>query len=95
MARYFAENPLQARSIHFVAAPFYPCGSFKLPENLSLLASRNNLTFWHSRDDKVVDFGEFAKFQEVLPLANTRVFEDRGHFGIERFDELMNEISSI
>ena len=40
----------------------------------------------------MVDFGELAKFQEVLPLAKARVFEDRGHFGIERFDELMEEI---
>ena len=93
LARYFAENPLQARAIHFVAAPFYPCGSFKLPENLSLLASRNNLTLWHSRDDKVVDFAELAKFQEALPLAKTRVFEDRWHFSIECFDELMEEVT--
>lgn len=64
----------------------------RLGEDLSKLAGRENVTLWHSKDDRVVDYSELAQYEKSLPLAKMRVFEDRAHFNGERFDELMEAI---
>lgn len=50
---------------------------------------------YHSKDDPVVDFSELSQYQKQLPSLETRVFEDRGHFNIEEFPEIVEDIRVI
>lgn len=96
LAKYFSENPIRARSLHLIAAPFEKCGTFELVRDLSNVSKNvSNIHLWHSKDDPVVPFDELAKYRAAMPMAETHVFEDRLHFNGERFDELEALFSSL
>jgi predicted alpha/beta hydrolase family esterase len=89
LAKYFSENPMRARSLHLVAAPFEKCGTFELVRDLSNVSKNvSNVHLWHSKDDPVVEFAELEKYRVAMPEAVTHVFKGRLHFNGERFDEL-------
>ena len=48
----------------------------------------------HSKDDVVVPFEDFEELAQLLPEANTMIFDDRGHFLQEKFPELVDCIKS-
>ncbi len=52
----------------------------------------NDIHLWHSKDDSCVPFsnGELVKLN--LPSANFHIFEDKGHFHIESFPEILEVI---
>lgn len=64
--------------------------SFALPEKLNL--QTDNIYLYHSKDDHVVPISALENFQKSLPSARARVFEDKGHFSVEEFPELVEEI---
>lgn len=55
----------------------------------------NIITFYHSRDDDIVDFSDVLDFQNVLPDSEYKFFEDRGHFISDDLKELENDILNL
>lgn len=103
VAKYLAEETLPVRiaSVHLVAAPFentseYSLADFNLPpslENMSEQAAR--IYLYHSTDDSIVPFTDLAKYQAKLPYARASIFDDKGHFKLETFPELVANIQGL
>jgi len=67
--------------------------SFEFDKNLKNLQKiQNKIIIFFSKDDFVVPFNHLEDYKKVLPNAKYRIFEDRGHFLQEDFDELIEEI---
>lgn len=54
-----------------------------------------NLYIVHSTDDFVVPFAQGEKLAAALPMAEFMVFEDKNHFLIEAFPELIHKIKAL
>jgi pimeloyl-ACP methyl ester carboxylesterase len=50
------------------------------------------IEIWHSKDDFVVPFSAARAYKSALPSARTRFFEDKNHFLIAQFPELVDAI---
>ena len=100
LAKYLSENhfPKKIRATFLVAAPYNEDEGKILPEFavtgqvLSLAEQAGMLYMYHSKDDPVVNFTEMEKYQKELPGATFRVFNDRGHFNMEDFPEIVQDI---
>ncbi len=101
LAKYLAENdfPKKISKLFLLAAPFdekdadYSMTSFALPADISRIAQQvDHIYIYHSSDDDVVPFVDQAKYKAALPSAELRTFSDRGHFNIETFPELLEDI---
>ena len=69
---------------------------FALPKDLSKLNEQSEKIFiYHSKDDPLVAFGDFTKYQANLKNAVARIFEDKGHFRQEKFPELVEDIKKF
>jgi predicted alpha/beta hydrolase family esterase len=103
LVRYLSENnfPKKIKAVLLVAAPndmddAQGRWEFGVPKEFSkLTAQGGKIIFYHSKDDKIVPFSELAKYQNLLPSATYRIFEDRGHFNQETFPELVADIKSL
>lgn len=103
LAKYLAENqfPKKIKAIFLVAAcfddlPEEPLLDFNLPGNLKKIADQSEkVILYHSKDDNVVPFPHLAKFQQALPKATVRIFEDRKHFNQEELPELIQDIKNL
>lgn len=104
LAKYFSENSdkKKTKAIFLVAAPFgdnadrYSLATFSLPKDLSRLAKfGSKIHLYASKDDKVVPFADLAKYRRALPEAKVRIFEDRGHFKLEAFPEILRDIKAV
>jgi predicted alpha/beta hydrolase family esterase len=77
----------------FLVAPPYGEGDFSLPKKLQRFAAQAGKIFlYQSKDDRVVPFVNFFKYQKALPGAAGRIFTNRGHFRQPRFPELVRDI---
>lgn len=98
LVKYLSENsfPRKIKAVFLVGAVYdkdsegYPLASFTLPANLNLQTDK--IYLYHSKDDPVVSFSALEKYKKVLLHAQTRVFENRGHFLQEEFPELARDI---
>ncbi len=103
LAKYLAENDINRKVLGtiLVAPPFdidehQNNGQFSLPSSLDRFASQGGKVFlYFSKDDPVVPFADLAKYEQVLPSATPRVFEDRKHFNQETFPELVADIKAL
>ncbi len=106
LAKYLSENkfPKKIRATLIVAAPFdtkdreksKSLANFILPENLNKFEKQGGKIFiYHSKDDPLVPFVDFGKYQRNLKNAIGRVFTDRGHFDLEEFPELVEDIKNL
>lgn len=104
LAKYLAINtfPKKIKAVFVVAGAFgdnvpeYKLLDFTPPEDLKNFESQVEKIFlYHSKDDEVVPFSDLEKFSKKLPNAVPRLFEDRGHFIIEEFPELLEDIKSL
>ena len=101
LAKYLSENkfPKKIDAVFLVSAVYdkdtegYPLVSFALPKELDLQTDKVYL--YHSEDDPVVPFSDLSKYQEALPNAKSRIFEDRKHINQEEFPELLEDIRSL
>lgn len=101
LAKYLAENrfPKKIKAVFLVGAIYdkdgegYPVLSFSLPSTLNLHTDKVYL--YHSKDDSVVPFSALGQYKTALPDAQTRIFEDRGHFNQEEFPELVQDILNL
>lgn len=103
LAKYLAENqfPKKIKAVFLIAGcfedlPNEPLFDFSLPKSLSKIAPQTDKIFlYHSKDDNVVPFSHLAKFQQALPKATVRVFEDRQHFNQAELPELVADIKNL
>jgi len=104
LAKYLSENKFSKKIVatFLVAAPYddkesdYSLADFKLTKSLVKLEEQGGQIFiYHSEDDKVVSFADFAGYKKELKNATIRVFKDRGHFNQEKLPEIIKDIKSI
>ncbi len=103
LAKYLAENqfPKKIKAVFLLAAcfddlPEEPLLDFSLPQSLEKIESQTGkIILYHSKDDDVVPFAHLAKFQQALPSAAVRIFEDRGHFNQLELPELTQDIKAL
>ncbi len=103
LAKYLSENSVtkKIKATLLVAPPFGRDLGQLLPQ-FSITSSLEKLQLqggkviiFHSKDDPVVDFSELKRYQDALPSLDTRIFEDRGHFNMEEFPEMVEEINKL
>jgi len=104
LAKFLSEENV-ARGIKatlLVAPPYddidhyYSLADFKLPDDLSKLQEQGGkVIIYHSKDDPVVPFADFLKYQKALPAIEFRIFEDKGHFTSGEFPEIVEDIRNI
>ncbi len=99
LTKYLSENifPKKIESLHLLAAPFgdRSCGKagFTLGNSLEKIEQQvSHIHLYQSKDDPVVDFGDFEAYAEALPSAKKHIFKNSGHFQVEEFPELLNNI---
>lgn len=100
LAKYFAEHEdrKKMKALMLVAAPFGDTGketaaSFALPKDLrrlSVLGDKVHL--YASTDDEVIPFSHAQKYWKALPQASFDIFTDRGHFRLNEFPEIVEDI---
>lgn len=96
LAKYLAEHvfPRRIGALLLVAAPHDEhtegVGDFLLPSSLDGVSRQyGDIFLFHSTDDDVVSFSQFAAYQQQLPNAHAMTFTDRGHFNQPEFPELV------
>jgi predicted alpha/beta hydrolase family esterase len=103
LAKYLSENdyPKKIKAVFLIAAPYntateHPLVDFNIETSLKNLQRQAPKTFlYHSRDDEIVPFSNFEKYQKELPEATVRIFEDQGHFNDEELPELITDIQGL
>lgn len=103
LAKYLSEHTVtkKIKATLLVAPPFgrdlgEPLPQFSITEPLTVFEVQGGkISIYHSKDDPVVDFAELAHYQEQLPAAHIHVFEDRGHFNMEKFPEIVEEVKTL
>ena len=104
LAKYLAENTTakKIKATILLAAPFdtegcdESLGDFILPKSLDNLAKQGGKIYLlHSKDDPVLPFEQVGKYQVVLPEAKVMIFEDRGHFKMEKFPEMVDLLKGL
>ena len=103
LAKYLSENefPKKIKALFLIAGcfddlPEEPLLDFGLPPSLKNIESQTEKIYlYHSKDDDLVPFPHLAKFQQALPTAVVRVFEDRKHFNQEELPELTEDVKKI
>jgi len=104
LPKYFSENeaPKKIKAVLMVAAPFNDEGGTEKLASFALEAPLDNFArqageihLFHSQDDPCVPFAHLAKYQKVLPGAQSHIFADRGHFRQESFPEIVELIGRL
>lgn len=104
LVKYLSENtfPKKIQAIFLISAPYdddisdYSLADFVLPKNQGQFQKQAGKVFlYHSKDDPVVNFGDFEKYAKALPNATQRIFTDKGHFNQEVFPEIIKDIKNL
>lgn len=106
LVKYLIENemPVRIKGLCLVATPFQQedfdgedGGDFAFDTNkVSVLGEKaNNILIFHSKDDFVVPYEHALKYKAALPGAELITFEDKNHFLIPEFPELIAKIKSF
>ncbi|MDH4330851.1 MAG: alpha/beta hydrolase [Candidatus Moranbacteria bacterium] len=104
LSKYLSENdfPVSIGATFLIAPPFdekdcdYSLGDFVLPESLKKFEDQcENIFIYFSKDDPVVPFTDLKKYMDALPSAKKVVFEDKGHFNMEEFPEIVEKIKEV
>lgn len=106
LLKYLSENamPVAIKALYLLAAPTGPDDfggedggdfTFKHEEAKNISKNVERIFIFHSKDDPVVPFSHAEKLQELLPEAESVIFEDKGHFLEERFPELTEHVRGI
>ncbi len=103
-AKYLSENDFPKKiKATFLVAPAYDekhtdesLGDFTLPESLEKFEKQGGRIFiYGSSDDSVVSPLDFKGYKNVLKDSIFREFTDRGHFNVEKIEELLSDIKSL
>lgn len=104
--KYLIENtlPVRVKALLLVAAPFEPADfggedggdfSFDTSQVGVLSEKAEKIYIFHSKDDFVVPYEHALKFKAALPTAELVTFEDKNHFLIPEFPELISKIKAF
>lgn len=104
LAKYlsFKKLPIAPKAAFLMAGAYQlpgfsdkDCGDFLIkPEDVSLEQVKK-VVIMHSKDDFVVPFEHGEALSKALPDAEFLVFEDKNHFLIPEFPELIEKIKSV
>ncbi len=107
LAKYMSEEntPFSIGALFLLASPCGEyddgvgddCGSFRfdctaLP---SIAEKVPKISVLHSKDDFVVPYAHALKYEECLPEAKLITFENKNHFLVEEFPELVEMIKKL
>jgi predicted alpha/beta hydrolase family esterase len=103
LAKYLCENtmPVRVKALYLCAAPFEPdtfggedCKDFGFDAQLlpHLTAQVGAVYIFHSKDDHIVPYVHAEKYAKALPQAKVVSFEDKNHFLLEEFPEIVAHI---
>lgn len=68
-------------------------GGFELGDDLSMITKNcSNTKLFFSKDDDCVPISHLEKYKQKLQDAEYFVYEDKGHFAVEEFSELIKII---
>ncbi len=103
LAKYLSEHIISKKisATLLVAPPYDTDIGQKLPQFAitaplaGLEQQGGKVIIYHSKDDPVVDFSELSQYQKQLSSLETRVFEDRGHFNLGEFPEILKDIKKL
>ncbi len=106
LAKYLIENelPFTVKALLLLAAPFEPAdfggedgGDFAFDTDRvgELQEKVRNIVIFHSKDDFCVPYEHALKYKEALPEAELVTFEDKNHFLVEEFPELLEKIRDL
>lgn len=105
-AKYLIENPAPVKidALFLLAAPFAPDdfggedgGDFAFDTGKANVLSEKveKIFILHSKDDFVVPYEHALKYKEALPQAELVSFEDKNHFLVPEFPELLAHIRAV
>jgi predicted alpha/beta hydrolase family esterase len=103
LAKYLSEEdaPFSIKTLFLLAGAFKTeeldetdCGDFLTDaEDVSVLAKKiNNIVIMHSKDDSVSPYQCALKLKKAIPNAELVTFEDKNHFLVPEFPELIEKI---
>ena len=106
LARYLSENdlPFKTKAVFLMAGAYglpgfsdKDCGDFLVaPETASVIGKKFlKVVIMHSKDDFLVPYEHALKLKEAMPEAELVIFEDKNHFLIEEFPELIAHIKGL
>ncbi len=107
LVKYLSENIFskQIKATILVAAPFDDSDDIDGQESLidfilpplleKFIKQGGKIYLLHSKDDPIIPFTQFTKYQNRLPGAKVVVFNDKKHFNQETFPEIIELIKSI
>jgi len=106
LVKYLIENQPKVRikALILIAAPFEMAdfggedgGDFAFDTSRvgELLKKVGDITIFHSKDDFVVPYNHALQYKAALPRATFVSFEDKNHFLIEEFPELLKKIKGV
>lgn len=104
LVKYLSENmfPKKIKAVILVAAPFKEVvgkesmGDFALPSSITNFSKQaGKIYLLYSKNDPIVPFEALTKYERALSGAKTKIFEDKGHFNIESFPEIIEIIKSL
>lgn len=106
LAKYLSQNdlPFRPKAVILMAGAYQlpdfednSCGDFLVvPEAVKKIEDKTEkVLIVHSKDDFVVDFRHGEALAQALPNAEFIVFEDKNHFLIEEFPEMVSKIREI
>lgn len=95
LAKYCAENPPRTKyaKVILIAPPYSDFDDSLVQFNFStaspLEGFADEVHLMYSIDDKVVPISELDKYRLDLPSAKVHAFQDKGHFNVAEFPELL------
>ena len=109
LTKYVIENttPFSIKALLLVAAPWpvtdrvndsredggdFTCDTARVRE---LAQKTDQIVLFHSKDDFVVPYEHALKYKAALPTAELVTFEDKNHFLIPQFPELLEIIRTV
>jgi predicted alpha/beta hydrolase family esterase len=98
--------PKKIKQLHLVCPVFneeYPLissetlGNFVLdPGKLKNISPQvEEIFIYHSKDDPLIPYSHSEQYKKHLPTAKLTLFEDRGHFQVSEFPELLENINLL
>lgn len=106
LVKYLIENdtPFSVKALFLIAAPFEPADfgledggdfSFDTIKVAEIAKKVENIYLFHSQDDPIVPFSHGEKYKSALPEAEFVAFEDKNHFLVEEFPELISKLKAV
>jgi predicted alpha/beta hydrolase family esterase len=106
LAKYLTEQDTTfiIKGLFLIAAPFDSTnlggedgGDFRFDTSQvgELAKKASTIYLFHSKDDFLVPYDHALKYKVALPEAELVTFEDRNHFLVEEFPELITRIKQL